>query len=184
MIMAGACGSPGTGPDSSPTPTPTSTPSTEQPGSAVLGQAAEDAGAAGDQGGGDNSDQVAAPQPAPTVPDPLQIEVTTSPPTASYPCHPSGAVVVSGGGGNPDSTEVTDSPEYPVEVTYQWFIKKAGPDPGVVPIGLPGTLQFNDAGGIPVSGPELVPAPGIEVELRVVEPETISGGWVAHPGCA
>jgi hypothetical protein len=111
--------------------------------------------------------------------------VTTSSPTASYPCHPSGTIVVSGGGSDgSDSTQVPDSDEYPLEVTYQWFIRKASPEQNPVPIGLPGTLQFNTAGGIPVSGPVLNPAPNIEVELRVVAPETISGGWITHPGCA
>jgi hypothetical protein len=133
----------------------------------------------------------APPQPAPgedpaggdeqaPPPEPPQIEVTTSAPTASYPCHPSGSIVVSGSG---DSAELPDSDEYPVEVTYQWFIRKADPERNPVPFGQPGTLQFNVAGGIPVSGPELNPAPGIEVELRVVAPETISGGWITHPGC-
>jgi hypothetical protein len=68
-------------------------------------------------------------------------------------------------------------------LTYQWFIRKAGPAQNPVPFGLPGTLQFNTAGGIPVSGPVLNPAPNIEVELRVVAPETISGGWITHPDC-
>jgi hypothetical protein len=174
-ILLGACGSPAAEPDSAQTPTPAASEPTGQPGSpAPEPPDAETGGGEGEGSGGNPGSD----------PPPLQIEVSTSLPTASYPCHPAGTIMVSGGNGG-DSTQVGDSPEYPVDVTYQWFIRKAGPDAGApVPFGLPGTLQFNVAGGIPVSAPELKPAPAIEVELRVVSPETISGGWVAHPGCA
>jgi hypothetical protein len=173
VTMLAACGSPssGTAIPSSPTPT-----ASEPAGPAGTTAPAPTANAGGNPGAGD-AEQAPPPQP-------LQIEVTTSPPTVSAPCHPSGTIVVSGGGSDSaDSTQVPDSADYPLDVTYQWFIRKADPEQNPVPIGLPGTLQFNVAGGIPVSGPELTPAPGIEVELRVVAPEPISGGWITYPGC-
>jgi hypothetical protein len=176
-IMAGGCGSPtaGTGDSASPAPTATGTAGTS--GSAALEPAPEETGTAGNTGDGGDREQAAPP------PEPLSIEVTTSAPTAAYPCHPSGTIVVSGGSDSGDSTRLPDSDEYPLEVTYQWFIRKADPEQNPVPVGQPGTLQFNVAGGIPVSGPELNPAPDIEVELRIVDPGTVSGGWVTHPGC-
>jgi len=175
-IMVGACGSPAPPTDIPPGPTPTATEPAGPSGSAALAPAPPEPGPGENPGTGDNSEQAPPPEPP-------QIEVTTSVPTAAYPCHPSGTIVVSGGGDSGDSAELPDSDEYPVEVTYQWFIRKADPEQNPVPFGRPGTLQFNVAGGIPVSGPELNPAPEAEVELRVVAPETISGGWITHPGC-
>jgi hypothetical protein len=177
IVALGACGSPATEPDSPPSPTPAASATGESPGSPAPEQPADDAPGGGDAGNPDNPDQEGAPQA-------LQIEVTTLPPTASHPCQPSGSILVSGGDGG-DSTVVGEGPEYPLDVTYQWFIRKTGPDPqAAVPYGQPATLQFTVAGGIPVSAPALTPVPDIEVELRVVEPETIAGGWVAHPGCS
>lgn len=168
LVAAAGCGLPSTTADNPPQPATTASEPADRGGSGT---------APATPGPGDDSgNEVPAPPP-------LVIEVTTEPPTASQPCQPSGSIVVSGGSDGGDSTQLPDSDDYPVEVTYQWFVRRSGPEPNPVPFGLPGTLQFNVAGGVPVSGPELSPAPGHEVELRVVAPEPISGGWVGYPGC-
>lgn len=174
VVAAAGCGSPSTGTDSLPGPAATASEPAGPPDGAGPGTAS------GSSGPGTSADQGGVEVPAQP---PLVIEVTTELPTASHPCQPSGSIVVSGGSDGGDSAQLPESDEYPVGVTYQWFVRKSGPEPNPVPFGLPGTLQFNVAGGVPVSSPALTPAPGHEVELRVVAPETISGGWVAYSGC-